>query len=135
LVYTTSDGGHSWPGGNQTTNGDPPSLSLNATSLMWNFFSSHSLNCIPSSISEETKSKEINIFPNPSTDFLNITHFYENITLDLVIYNSMGEICLKMESFNNKSLQIPLDKLSRGIYLLTLFRENKMIYNSKFILE
>lgn len=135
-VYTTSDGGHSWPGGNQTANGDPPALTLNATDLMWTFFSSHSLNCTPSSINNDTKiNNEIRIYPNPTSDFLNMIVPYEGTTLDIIIYNYMGEICFKMESYNNKSLQIPLNKLSKGIYLLSVYRENKMITNYRFVLK
>ncbi len=135
FVYTTSDGGHSWPGGNQTANGDPPSTSLNATDLIWSFFSSHSLNCIPSSINDETTSKKINIFPNPTFDFLNVIVPFDNKNLEIVIYNSIGEICFKEQTNENKDIKIYTKNLSRGIYLLSISDENGAIITEKFIKE
>ncbi len=136
FVYTTSDGGHSWPGGKQTANGDPPSTSLNATDLIWNFFSSHSLNCNPSSINEETTSKEIKIYPNPTSDFLNIILPQPNKNFDIIIYNSTGRICFKEKTYDNINIKIPINKLSKGIYLLIIFDDvNGTIITAKFIKE
>ncbi len=59
LLYTTTDGGHSWPGGNQTENGDVPSSQLNATDLMWKFFSTHSLGHTTFQIEDSDKSKKV----------------------------------------------------------------------------
>jgi polyhydroxybutyrate depolymerase len=42
--YLTEDGGHSWPGGlKPREQADPPSVYLNATDLMWNFFQRYTL--------------------------------------------------------------------------------------------
>ncbi len=46
-LYVTQDGGHSWPGADQTLVGDPPSKYINATDLMWSFFQQYSLDCDP----------------------------------------------------------------------------------------
>ncbi len=135
FVYTTSDGGHSWPGGNQTANGDPPSTSLNANDLIWNFFSSHSLNCIPSLIKNEELKQEIKIFPNPSSDLLNIVLPNEKVISDIIIYNSMGEIYFKTKTSNITNIQVPITKLAKGIYLLIIFNENITITTAKFIKE
>lgn len=134
FVYTTSDGGHSWPGGNQTANGDQPSTFLDATDLIWSFFSSHSLNCNSSSINEETTtSKEIKIYPHPSSDFLSIILPHEKVIYDIIIYNSMGEICFKEKTYHNTNIKIPINQLARGIYFLTIFDENRAIISAKFI--
>jgi len=37
--YLTGDGGHSWPGGEQVRpNADPPSTTIDANDLLWEFF-------------------------------------------------------------------------------------------------
>ena len=115
------------PGGNQTANGDPPSISLNATDLIWNFFISHSLNCNLSSINEETTSKEIKIYPNSTSNFINVILPQENKNFNIIIYNSTGEICFKEKIYDNIDIKISINKLSKGIYLLTVFDENGAI--------
>ncbi|MCE7053862.1 carboxylesterase family protein [Algoriphagus sp. AGSA1] len=41
-LYTTEDGGHSWPGGKIARPGaDPPSTAIDATELIWFFFRRH----------------------------------------------------------------------------------------------
>jgi polyhydroxybutyrate depolymerase len=43
-LYLTEDGGHSWPGGlKPRPKADPPSIYLNATDLLWNFFQNYKL--------------------------------------------------------------------------------------------
>lgn len=42
--YLTQDGGHSWPGGSKPrAQADPPSIYLNATDLLWDFFQRYRL--------------------------------------------------------------------------------------------
>ena len=42
--YLTQDGGHSWPGGlKPRTQADPPSIYLNATDMLWDFFQRYRL--------------------------------------------------------------------------------------------
>ncbi len=42
--YLTRDGGHAWPGGNKSNRrGDDPSVVINATDLIWDFFKGYSL--------------------------------------------------------------------------------------------
>jgi len=45
LLYLTKDGGHSWPGGHQSTglDTDPPSEAFVNNDIIWNFFSQYSL--------------------------------------------------------------------------------------------
>jgi polyhydroxybutyrate depolymerase len=41
VLYTVSDGGHSWPGGYTWLPGDPPTDRISATELIWDFFREH----------------------------------------------------------------------------------------------
>jgi len=43
LLYMTQGGGHSWPGGTGSDIGDPPSTTISANDLMWDFFQQHNL--------------------------------------------------------------------------------------------
>ena len=45
ILYTIQDGGHSWPGGREGIrfgNMDPPTQSISASQLIWDFFQKHS---------------------------------------------------------------------------------------------
>ena len=71
-------------------------------------------------------SKELNIYPNPTSRYLSIDN---TISGDLAILNSLGEIVLQY----NKSLQketLDLNELSSGIYLIKLKN-----YTAKFIVK
>lgn len=42
-LYVIKDGGHAWPGGEKgTPRGDQPSMAINATDVIWDFFAIHS---------------------------------------------------------------------------------------------
>ncbi len=132
LVYTTTDGGHSWPGGNQTANGDPPSNLLNATDLIWNFFKTHSLNC-PTSNVEETESQNnvnsfIKIYPNPTNEFINIYSYSSNET-EIKIFDLLGQ---QVKSFRNLN-RLNLRDLNNGIYILLINQQN-LRYTHKVLL-
>jgi len=126
LIYTTTDGGHSWPGGNQTTNGDPPSNQLNATDLIWDFFSQHYLNCSETSVfNNKNTGNNIKVFPNPTNSMINIQFSNQPIHYSATIYNMLGK---KITYFENTN-QININKLNNGVYLLEIKtdEERKMI--------
>jgi polyhydroxybutyrate depolymerase len=126
LIYTTTDGGHSWPGGNQTTNGDPPSNQLNATDLIWDFFSQHYLNCSETSVfNNKNTGNNIKVFPNPTNSVINIQFSNQAIHYSATIYNMVGK---KITYFENTN-QIDINKLNNGVYLLEIKtdKERKMI--------
>jgi polyhydroxybutyrate depolymerase len=129
LIYTTTDGGHSWPGGNQTANGDPPSNQLDATELIWDFFSQHSLNCSITNIGKDiTLKQSIIIFPNPTNSTLQISskNQLENYTVELI--NSLGQ---QIGSYNNPTL-IDLSTYSNGLYFIKVQSGNQ-VFTKKII--
>ncbi len=127
LIYTTTDGGHSWPGGNQTANGDPVSTQLNATDLIWNFFSQHSLNCSTLSINEPIKTYQtLIIYPNPTNGLVKIN--IENQKLkNIKIYNIIGK--LVQEHFTS---EFSIANLPNGIYFIKT-QTDKSIFINKII--
>lgn len=82
---------------------------------------------IGSLLSTTTKSSNssIKVFPNPTTEYLNI-HF-NNISENpqVFIYNTLGQL-VQSEKINNESISINIGQLSKGWYLVNiLFLETK----------
>ncbi|MFK8060886.1 MAG: endonuclease [Polaribacter sp.] len=72
---------------------------------------------------------EIQFYPNPVNNFLNIRNT-KNISIEKIsIYNVLGK---KITSIHNKSKQINVSFLSKGIYFLQFKVDNKL-FNTKFI--
>jgi hypothetical protein len=71
--YATTDGSHSWPGGNPNNN--PVSTQISATDLLWSFFQNYSLGCLTTGIENtiETNTK-IELYPNPFSNKINLTN-------------------------------------------------------------
>lgn len=73
--YATSDGGHSWPGGNPNNN--PVSFQVNATRVMWDFFQSYTLGCETTGIKPSAESGKPRLLPNPATASVTVTGLSE----------------------------------------------------------
>lgn len=87
--YATTDGSHSWPGGNPNNN--PVSTQLSATDLLWSFFQQYALGCFKSEIRNATfEVNSVNGFPNPFFDQISLmnTSGKENCTL----MNHFGQV-------------------------------------------
>jgi polyhydroxybutyrate depolymerase len=74
LHYLTQDGGHSWHGGTGTGIGDPPSTTISANELMWDFFQAHTLSCLTTNVSTTSDPQDtaLEVFPNPSTGSISV---------------------------------------------------------------
>ena len=113
--YLTQDGGHSWPGGTQTTAGDPVSAFINATDLMWSFFQQHPLNCSPLSVNNDDLEKTtFDIFPNPTNGKLKINSkiIYQEIKIS--IFTVTGQKILTV----NEQTEIDISHLPKGTYFV-----------------
>ncbi|MEZ5008755.1 MAG: T9SS type A sorting domain-containing protein [Chitinophagales bacterium] len=129
--YITQDGGHSWPGGNQTPTGDPTSNYINANDKMWAFFQQHTLNCSSTTGIQENAVKEVpfEIYPNPTTETFNILPLNNRSDKKITIYDSFGNFL--MESKNHSS--ISLANYPSGIYYITI-SSNKITFTKKLLL-
>ncbi|WP_185146659.1 M43 family zinc metalloprotease [Chryseobacterium sp.] len=70
---------------------------------------------------------DVNIYPNPATDILNITKVSDKATY--TIHNTVGQIVSRGNVKNNK---VSVDRLTKGVYIITLNYEGKTI-SHKFI--
>lgn len=114
--YATTDGGHSWPGGNPNEN--PVSTQLAATDLIWDFFQNYTLACSLVAVPDQQQSRW-KIFPNPCSTDMNI----ENLTgeINYVLFNIFGQEVLKGETTG----KIDLSNLKCGIYSILLKQGNE----------
>jgi polyhydroxybutyrate depolymerase len=122
--YITQDGGHSWPGGNQTIIGDPVS-SLQATDLLWDFFQEHTLICDEFLGIHETPLNEklLKVFPNPTTGtFILVGHKIRNV----IVYNYEGKEVFELEIHPSDMLNLDLAGEPIGNYLVKVqFSDDK----------
>jgi hypothetical protein len=84
----------------------------------------------PTGIFEANAKTNIRVYPNPAGNFITV-NYDENIKMEqIIIYNSVGKICL---SVGVESEKINIQNLPDGIYHLKLISENKPIGGSTFI--
>jgi polyhydroxybutyrate depolymerase len=111
--YATTDGSHSWPGGNPNNN--PVSTQISATDLLWSFFQNYTLGCLTTGIENPVKKNtKIDLFPNPFSNkiYLKNTTGKEIFTL----INDIGQVIwtgknIEQQDFSN---------LPNGLYFLRI---------------
>ena len=96
VVYLTSDGGHSWPGGNPGTPGaDPPSSAISASDMMWEFFAQHTLTGTSDSPeyfpAREPEFMLHPVFPNPFNSELTLTLSGFTRDVRISLHNLLGQ--------------------------------------------
>jgi len=115
--YVTQDGGHSWPGGNQTVVGDPVSNFINANDLMWTFFQHYNLDCDPLSvIDSHIENSKVVIYPNPTSGHINIQSDDDFQEIEVTVFNLLGE---KILILRNQRI-IDLNSIPLGTYFLII---------------
>jgi hypothetical protein len=86
------------------------------------------------SIVDKSFTKDIVVYPNPVKEALHITILDSNITnVGIKVINSLGQILIE-KTTNSNPITIPTDKLTPGIYFVTLFSEQNT-KTFKIILE
>ena len=80
----------------------------------------------------QNQTLEIEIFPNPVHNILNIT-IKDNLPTEIVIYDITSRILFK-QSFSN-STTLNIQKIAEGIYFYQLNRNKKVIKKGKIIKE
>ncbi len=96
----------------------------------------NAVGCLSVGIEENILSGEISIYPNPTSNFLNIVLNENTFQVNKIIIYDMAGKEVKSESIkcNSKYFQTDLSFLPKGIYLLTLQSTNKK-YSQSFIVE
>lgn len=82
--------------------------------------------------SEELQENDLRLFPNPSSDMLNIESSTTKIN-SVYIYNVLGELVYS-EEINNNAISINTTKFPKGLYLVKISKEDKIV-SEKLIIE
>ena len=80
----------------------------------------------------ETAVSEINLFPNPATDILNITSS-ETIS-EVEIVNVMGQVVKRIE-VNSDNAVCDVEDLKAGVYMVRIHTEGTVVSQRKFVRE
>jgi polyhydroxybutyrate depolymerase len=114
--YVTSDGGHSWPGGNPNNN--PVSYQISATYLLWEFFKNYTLGCLTGVHDHQNPKQGLKVYPNPIRENLIITNL--NTEVKYAVMNTPGGLVC---SGTTKGV-IDLHALLPGVYILHLTKDS-----------
>jgi polyhydroxybutyrate depolymerase len=109
--YATTDGSHSWPGGNPNNN--PVSTQISATDLLWSFFQNYSLGCLTTGIQDLNENDfQKTVYPNPFTNKINLTNTTgkEHFTL----FNYFNQVVWSGKSIEKQDFS----ELTGGLYFL-----------------
>lgn len=137
--FKVSGGGHTWPGsifGGSGTNKD-----INASIEAWNFLSRYDINglIVITDIRDKKEDLlEVNIYPNPITDYATFEISSKTPTsVVLNIYNNSGRIIKTLTANNstvNKQIRWNTKDVSMGFYYYRL-TAGKKFYSGKLIVN
>ncbi len=83
-------------------------------------------------ISDISKTNNLNIYPNPAKDYINIK-FTDKSQKEISIINETGQVIFKKECFETET-KIKTSSFNSGIYFIIVKNKNK-IGTSKFIIK
>lgn len=91
--------------------------------------------CNTSSIKDnEHINRNINVYPNPATDIINIEQLFEPMDGDLIIYNALGQPEIIVSKIMNRKISIETTHLTNGLYYIIIQNGDRQI-NGKFIIN
>lgn len=79
--------------------------------------------------------KELSIYPNPATDFLNFKSNNSEKVKSIEFYNALGQRVYYEDFFNSSDIKIDVSNLRRGMYFIKVSFESAKIVSSKLILK
>ncbi|MCC7453609.1 MAG: T9SS type A sorting domain-containing protein [Crocinitomix sp.] len=80
--------------------------------------------------SEEEELIEFDLYPNPTSEVLNLITELKNF--DVIIYNSLGEVVIRDYQFSTKPIDV--SNLTLGLYLVVITSEGQY-YNQKLLIK
>ena len=85
------------------------------------------------SVSESSIQETISVFPNPSSDYLNVIYNGSDVITHVSIVDINGKVIRDLDGFANQNNTIvSIKNLSKGVYFLTFFSD-KEIWKKEFI--
>jgi len=90
----------------------------------------------PTAINDLALDKTFSIFPNPSSDLVNIQQLgNDNLDYNLMILDVIGNTILKQEDIKTKIHQVDLSLLNSGIYMVKINVDGKNTYQKLNIIR
>lgn len=74
----------------------------------------------PVGLSDTQLQTQIEVYPNPARDFLDVTWNANTVPHTMMILNAMGQVVLEIPNVINPRKRIAINTLSNGIYILAL---------------
>lgn len=127
-------GGHTWPSALPLGLLGNTNYDINACNEIWRFFSQYSLDNLPASVPIlEEEIVLINIYPNPTANYINIEVSHLNGVLQLTDPTGKEVMRQTIDKFKTK---VYIGKLSSGIYSYNYFNSEMNQYQTgKLIVE
>ncbi|MBK9176149.1 MAG: T9SS type A sorting domain-containing protein [Flavobacteriales bacterium] len=133
ITYRTQDGGHSWHGGIGTGIGDPPSQTVSANDLMWDFFQQHTLDCLPTSVAAPALNEALPVVhPNPAQGLITISGARY---AQLMVVDVSGREVLRSTPANETTATVDVGRLAPGTYTVRAFTVDGLVYAVRFVRE
>ncbi|MBL4753450.1 MAG: T9SS type A sorting domain-containing protein, partial [Flavobacteriales bacterium] len=121
---------HTWPGATPVPTLGNTNLDFNASGEIWKFFRKHILTPTlnPVSVLENTATESLDIWPNPSSDFVIISG-EEIQQADISITSILGQsFTLPNATQQEKGrLELDISQLKSGIYLIKVTNSEKVL--------
>ena len=83
---------------------------------------------------DEVKANGFKLYPNPTTDALNI-EFMDAVTGELMIYDLSGRVVFTQNINGVNNLQVDVNSLSKGVYTISTIQNDGAISTNKLIVQ
>lgn len=90
------------------------------------------LNSNTTSVNSDNNLQQIKIYPNPATNFINIES--DTKIKEIKIYNNIGQFVKKWKLNTSNKVNINVENLKSGIYLMTISSKEKTLFK-KFVIK
>ncbi|PJB13912.1 MAG: hypothetical protein CO118_11270 [Flavobacteriales bacterium CG_4_9_14_3_um_filter_32_8] len=78
-------------------------------------------------VAKNSFENQINIYPNPANDFINITNENQLPPLTITIYNTIGQTLYTQQNSNSNNLQIDISNYNSGLLFIKIESFNQSI--------
>lgn len=91
----------------------------------------HQTNLLVSSLGDSSNDYIINVFPNPTFDYIQLQFEKINTPLVIELYSVEGKLLTRIEAPNNNSLLIDMNDYAAGIYMLYITNNYNRVKSCK----
>jgi polyhydroxybutyrate depolymerase len=126
-LYKILGGGHAWPDAPVNLSNGPTNRDVNASNVIWRFFSQYRLNSLSTGIAEYPATEyRVDVFPNPATESFQVNLQGFTAPVDLHLFNALGmEVTVIPHAVSG--MRVQRGNLPAGLYLLKLVSQDKSI--------